>query len=159
MKSDVDFTTNEKIGDGSQKFRAVSIFFQKDTVHWIMDSPLEKSYHYVLDRNTNDVQKKSLFPGPVWYLKELSDGHFLAASSVEIGEGVLENNACLFVSKDLENWERVTQFEKDMFPMRYFKWGVIGFADGVQDSQYFAMHFEALKKVDGKSYIYRLNEG
>ncbi|MFD0863123.1 hypothetical protein ACFQ1M_12985 [Sungkyunkwania multivorans] len=159
MKSDLDFSTNEKIGDGSQKYRAVNVFFTENKVHWIMDSPLEKSYHYVLDRATKAIERKSLFPGPVWYLKKLTDDHYLAASSVEIGEGVLEKKASLFVSKDLENWECVAKFDKDMLPMRYFKWGVIAFADGEQDSNAVPLHFEALKRVDGKSYMYAINEG
>ena len=158
MKSDENFTSNEKIGDGSQKYRSVSILFQEEFVHWIMDSPIEKSYHYVMDRKTYEIKKKSLFPGPIWYIKQLTDGYFMAASSVEIGEGVLENNACLFISKNLEEWKLIAKFKKDVLPMRYFKWGVIAFADGEQTSKNFALHFEALKKVDGKSYIYRLNE-
>lgn len=158
MKSDSDFTDNEKIGDGSQTYRAVSIFFKPNSVHWIMDSPIEKSYHYEMDRTSYNITKKEGFPGPVWYLKQLTDGLFLAASSVEIGEGVYDYFAHLYVSKDLETWTEVAKFKKDVWPMRYFKWGVIAFADGIQSSNSFALFFEALKKVDGKSYIYKLND-
>lgn len=158
MKSDADFKENEKIGDGSQTYRAVSIFFKPEKVHWIMDSPIEKSFHFELDRKTNAIKQKELFPGPVWYIKELSDGYYLAASSVEIGEGVLDNYAQLFVSKDLETWTKVAKFKKDILPMRYFKWGVIGLADGTQSSEAFALFFEALNGVDGKAYIYKLDD-
>ncbi|AZJ35037.1 hypothetical protein D6T69_05675 [Tenacibaculum singaporense] len=156
MKSDESFTENIRIGDGSQTYRAVSLFFEKDYVHWIMDSPIERSYHYKMNRDNYKVDKKSGFPGPVWYLKYLKEGYYLAATSVEIGEGVLENNASLFISKDLENWTLLKKFKKDILPMRYFKWGVIGFADGKQSINDFILHFEALKKVDGKSYIFKL---
>ena len=157
MKSDNNFINNEKIGNGSQTYRAVSIFFQPNTVHWIMDSPIERSYHYEMDRKSYKISKKEAFPGPVWYLKELSDGYYLAASSVEIGNGVYDNYAHLFMSKDLENWKELAKFKKDILPMRYFKWGVIAFAEGEQTSENFALFFEALSKVDGKSYIYKLN--
>ncbi|MFT4800281.1 MAG: hypothetical protein ACI93N_000039 [Flavobacteriaceae bacterium] len=158
MKSDSNFTNNEEIGDGSQTYRAVSIFFQPNTVHWIMDSPIERSYHYEMDRKSHKISKKEGFPGPVWYLKELSDGYFLAASSVEIGEGVYDNYAHLFISKDLETWTELSKFKKDILPMRYFKWGVIAFAEGEQTSKSFAIFFEALNTVDGKSYTYELND-
>lgn len=158
MKSDANFTDNEKIGDGSQTYRAVSIFFQENSVHWIMDSPIERSYHYEMDRASYKITKKEGFPGPVWYLKELSDGYFLAASSVEIGDGVYDNYAHLFVSKDLETWTELAKFKKDILPMRYFKWGVIAFADGEQSSDNFALFFEALNNVDGKSYTYKLHD-
>ncbi|WP_298515387.1 hypothetical protein [uncultured Kordia sp.] len=158
MKSDANFTDPERIGDGSQTYRTVSIIFQKDAVHWIMDSPIERSYHYEMDRKSYEITKKEGFPGPVWYVKELSDGYFMAASSVEIGDGVFDNYAHLFVSKDLETWTELAKFKKDILPMRYFKWGVIAFADGEQSSDSFPLFFEALNKVDGKSYTYKIND-
>ena len=153
MISDLEFKENKFIGDGSQKYRAVNLFFQKDFVHWIMDSQLEDCYHFTYDRNTKQISKGKLFPGPVWYLKQLENKYFLAASSVEKGPGVKDLNANLFLSKDLKNWTCIKSFEKDTLPMPYFKWGVIAFSDGDQKINKFSLHFEALKKVDGKSYI------
>ena len=158
MKSDFNFIENIKIGNGAQTFRAVSIIFRPNTMHWIMDSPLEKSYHVIMDRKTLKIKKKQGFPGPVWYLKELSDGYVLAASSVEIGEGVYDNYAHLFISDDLQSWTELTKFKKDKLPMRYFKWGVIAFAEGEQSRKSFALFFEALCKVDGKAFIYELDD-
>ena len=37
--------------------------------------------------------------------------------------------------------------------MPYFKWGVLAFSDGRQTSKNFTLHFEGLKKVDGKSFM------
>ncbi len=54
------------------------------------------------------------------------------------------------VSKDLEDWEDIYQFRHDGFPKRYFKFGVIGFADGNQASDSFYLFFEAIKQLDGK---------
>jgi hypothetical protein len=158
LKSDLDFNDLEIIGDGSQKYRAVSIFFELEFVHWIMDSPIEDSYHFVMNRKTKEIERRSLFSGPVWYLKKLNDGIYLAGTSVEIGEGVHEKNACLYASRDLLKWECINKFEKDFLPMPQFKWGVMAFSDGEQTSESFAIHFEALKKVDGKSYIFSINE-
>jgi hypothetical protein len=151
--SDLSFKKNEIIGDGSQKFRAVNLFFEKEEVHWMMDSPLEKSYKYTYNRATKITSKGQLFNGPIWFLKRLSDGYYLAGSSVEKGIGVLTNTACLYISKDLKNWECVREFEKDKLPMPYFKWGVLAFSNGNQSSKSFSIHFEGLKGVDGKSYI------
>ena len=151
--SNQDFTKIEILGDRSQKFRAVNVFFTEKEVHWIMDSPIEKSYQFVYDRASKTVRKLNLFNGPVWYLKSLSDGLFLAGSSVEKGEGVLSNDACLYVSNDLKNWEVLDKFQKDFLPMPYFKWGVLAFSNGQQSSKGFTLHFEGLKKVDGKSFL------
>jgi hypothetical protein len=156
LKSDFDFNDLEIIGDGSQKYRAVSIFFELEFVHWIMDSPIEDSYQFTMNRKTKEIERRSLFPGPVWYLKKLSDGIYLAGTSVEIGEGVHEQNACLFASKDLLSWECLSKFEKDSLPMPHFKWGVMAFSEGEQTSESFTIHFEALKKVDGRSYVWSI---
>jgi hypothetical protein len=151
--SDLEFRKNKVLGDGSQSYRAVNLFFTETEIHWIMDSPIEKSYQYKYDRNSGEITKLNFFEGPIWYLKSLEDGYFLAGSSVEIGNGVLSDKACLYVSKDLIKWEVLKEFKKDFWPMPYFKWGVIAFSDGRQTSKNFTLHFEGLKKVDGKSFM------
>jgi len=156
--SDLKFENIQIIGDRTQKYRAVNLFFEKNKVHWIMDSPLEKSYQFVYDRNSKEVTQLDFFNGPVWYLKRLEDGYYLAGSSVEKGEGVLSNEACLYVSKDLVNWKIVESFKKDLLPMPYFKWGVLSFSEGIQDSKNFSIHFEGLKKVDGQAFFFSIIE-
>ena len=94
-----------------------------------------------------------MFPGPVWYIKQLEDGYYLAATAQEIGPGVHDRYAHLMVSRDLENWEDVYQFKHDGLPKRVFKFGVIGFADGVQTSRGFYIFAEAIKGLDGKTAL------
>jgi hypothetical protein len=139
-------------GDGSQLWRAVGMFFTPDKVIWGMDSPLEISYLQSLDRKTQDLTQGQSFPGPIWYTKSLNDGISLLQTSVEIGPGVLENVSYIYASKDMENWFEVASFKKDFLPMRYFKWGVIAFADGEQESTDFCIFGEALKGLDGRSF-------
>jgi len=148
--SDKEFQDIEWIGDGNQAYRACNVFFEKDTVHWIMDSQLQSSYHMQFDRKTREVNQGQIFPGPVWYIKRLEDGYYLAATAQEIGHGVKDQYAHLMVSKNLKEWEDIHQFCHDGFPKRYFKFGVIGFADGIQNSRSFYLFAEALKGLDGK---------
>ncbi len=148
--ADRDFKSIEWIGDGQQIYRACNVFFEKDSVHWIMDSQLQDSYHIKLDRKTRKIEQKQLFPGPVWYIKHLEDGYYLAATAQEIGSGVKDQYAHLMVSKDLETWEDVYRFSHDGLPKRYFKFGVIGFSDGAQNSKGFYLFGEAIKGLDGK---------
>jgi hypothetical protein len=148
--ADRDFKKVEWIGDGQQTYRTCNVFFEKDSVHWIMDSQLQNSYHIKLDRKSRTIEQKQLFPGPVWYSKRLEDGYYLAATAQETGPGVKDQYAHLMVSKDLEIWEDVHQFQHDNFPKRYFKSGVIGFPDGHQHSNSFHLFAEAIKGLDGK---------
>ena len=151
--SDLEFNNITILGDGSQSYRAVNLFFTEKEVHWIMDSPIENSYQFYYNRLTKDIVKLDYFNGPVWYLKTLEDGFYLAGSSVEVGDGVLSNKACLYLSKDLIKWEVIKEFKKDIWPMPYFKWGVLAFSEGKQSSKKFTMHFEGLKGLDGKAFI------
>jgi hypothetical protein len=148
--SDRNFDNIEWIGDGNQLYRACNAFFEKDSVHWIMDSPLQNSYHIKLDRTSRRIHQHQLFPGPVWYIKRLTDGYYLAATAQEIGPGVKDKHAHLMISKDLIEWDDIHQFQHDGFPKRYFKFGVIGFPDGQQSSQSFFIFTEAIKGLDGK---------
>ncbi len=151
--ADRDFKDVEWIGDGNQTFRACNLFFEKDTVHWIMDSQSKDCHHMQLDRKSRTIKKKQLFPGPVWYIKRLTDGYYLAATVQEIGPSVKTRSAHLMVSRDLDRWEDLYQFPHDGLPKRYFKFGVIGFPDGRCQSDAFYIFAEAVKGLDGKTAL------
>lgn len=151
--ADREFQDVEWIGDGTQTYRACNAFFEKDAVHWIMDSQLQDSFHIRLDRATRQIERRQLFPGPVWYIKRLIDGYYLAATAQEIGPGVKDAYAHLMASRDLETWEEVHLFEHDGLPKRLFKFGVIGFADGDQKSGHFYLFGEAIRGLDGKTAL------
>jgi hypothetical protein len=148
--SDENFENVNYIGDGSQRFRAVNLIFKEDKVHWLMDSQLEYSYHIEYNRNSQSTKAKYFFKGPIWYIKELESKYYLAATAQEIGVGVLDKKVHLYCSKDLENWFEIAEFEHDGLPKRFFKFGVIGFADGEQFLDDFYMFFEAIRGFDGK---------
>lgn len=156
LVADPDFKDLEWIGDGGQHFRTCNAFFTPDAAHWVMDSQLETCHHIRLERKTRQVQELEGFPGPVWYIKQLTDGWHLAATTQEIGPGVKDAYAHLLASRDLVHWQEIFKVPHDGWPKRYFKFGVIGFADGPQSSQDFYIFGEALKGLDGKSFKCRL---
>lgn len=157
--ADLAFKDVEWLGDGSQTWRACNVFFERDYVAWIMDSQLEDSYLVLFDRKLRTVAKGEVFPGPVWYSKRLEDGYYLAATACEIGPGVKDNCAHLMVSKDLRHWFEIHRFRHDGWPKKYFKFGVIGFADGRQASDCFYLFGEALRGLDGRVYKCSIGEG
>jgi hypothetical protein len=153
IESDKEFKNITYHGDGSQEWRACNAFFEKDRIVWLMDSQLETSYLIEFCRKTKTITKKQSFPGPIWYIKRLSDGYFLAGTTREKGPGSKDNFAHIFVSKDLDHWEDAFKIEHDGLPLGIFKNAVIGFADGEQSSSSFYAFFEATKKYDGRSVI------
>lgn len=151
ITSDTAFTRVELVGGGSQLWRAVSVFFEEQYVHWMMDSEREDSYAVRFDRRTRTVERGQKFPGPVWYTKKTTDGLYLAASTCEKGAGVHDEYAHLFVSRDLEKWDEVARFAHDRLPKGWFKFGVLSFADGAQSSRKFYLSGEALDGLDGRA--------
>jgi len=155
---DLNFSTQEILGDGSQKFRCVSMFFKKDKIIWGMDSPLETSYLQIFDRKTNKLSQGISFPGPVWYTKQFIDGSGILQTSVEVGKGVKDKYSYLFYSQDLLNWFCIAKYKKDIFPLNLFKFGVLGFSDGKQNPSRFPIHGQALESIDGKSLLFSIKK-
>jgi hypothetical protein len=156
--TDKDFKNIEWVGDGQQSYRMCNAFFEEDSIHWIMDSQLEDSYHVRMDRRTRKIERLNKFPGPVWYIKRLLDGYYLAATAQEIGPGVKDQYAHIMASKDLNTWEDIAQFKHDGLPKRYFKFGVIGFADGPQSGEKFYIFGEALNGLEGIASLCQVTE-
>jgi hypothetical protein len=121
-----------------------------------MDSERENSHLVRLDRKTRRIEVGRLFPGPVWYTKRMTDGVYLAATTCEKGAGVHDEFAHLFASRDLQDWQEVGRFAWDGLPKGYFKFGIIGMAEGEQSTQRFYLFGEALKGLDGRSFECRI---
>lgn len=156
ISANFDFSEVEKMGNGSQKWRATDLIFTEDKIIWGMDSPNENSYLQFYDRSSKTLERGTKFPGPIWFTKRLEDGFFMVQTTVEKGVGVKSNFCKIFVSKDLHIWNEVASFKKDFLPMPYFKWGVIFFSKGKQFSDNFTFSNEALSGIDGKSFIAKL---
>ena len=156
VSADYDFADVVRHGDGSQAWRAVTLFFEPERIVWAMDSESETSYLQVFDRRTGELTRGRAFPGPVWYGKRLADGHALLQTTVEIGAGVRRPQACVFTSSDLVEWREVGCFDKDAWPLRWCRFGVVAFADGHQTSEDFVLSGDALQGLDGRACRARL---
>jgi len=156
LLTDKSFKSIQWLGDGTQKWRACGAFFEKKYVFWGMDSPLTENFWCCYDRETGQLTQSQSFSGPIWYSKKLANGYYLIAATCEIGPGVKENNANIYLSRDLFNWTKVLTLAHDGLPKGYFKFGVIAFAEGQQTSDHFWIFGEALKKLDGKAALCRI---
>lgn len=156
VSADHDFTDVLRYGDGSQAWRAVTLFFEPDRIVWAMDSESETSYLQVFDRATGVLTRGRAFPGPVWYGKRLAGGRALLQTTVEVGPAVQRQQALVFASTDLVEWQEVGRFDKDRWPLRCCRFGVVAFADGHQTPDDLAVFGDALQELDGRAYRARL---
>jgi hypothetical protein len=158
LVADPEFYSVERLGDGSQTWRAVSAFFTEEYVYWIMDSPIDTSHLVRLNRTAREITVLTPFPGPVYYSADLGSDGYLVATTCEPGPSVVDNSAHIFLSPDLENWNEVCAYEHDGLPMAYFKYAIIGFSAGVQSLNKFYIFCEAIKGQDGKSFQCQITE-
>ena len=146
-----DFANITWHGDGTQKWRAVSLLFTKNAIVWGMDCPNMTPCLQTFDRKKGIIKSGQKFNAPVWYMKSFKNGDAVLQTSVEIGEAVKSKYATIFYSRDLISWVPIRRFKKDFWPMSIFKFGVISFADGPQTHKSFMISGEALKGFDGQS--------
>lgn len=151
--SDDEFATIDRIGDGSQLWRAVGLMFSEDAVIWGTDSPHQTNHFVSMDRLSGEIRIGQQVGGTIWYAGRTSDGLYFAGSSVEKGPGVTTNRANIYVSRDGIKWESKAAFVKDSLPMPAFKWGTISFPSGSFSSRQIWISGEALRGLDGKSQL------
>ena len=154
----VDFSAIKIYGDGSQKWRTVSLMFKEDKICWIMDSPNEIAKLQVFDREKKNISEGQSFDAPVWYTKRLSDNSYLAQTSIEPGNAVKSKYSKIFYSTDLINWHQIASFKKDLLPKILFKFGVVFFSEGHQTKDDFTISGEALFGLDGSSWNCSIKE-
>lgn len=152
------FEIIKQLNDGSQLYRTCNLFFKKNFVYWLMDSPNDISYVIKYNRKTEEIMNIKNLAGPVWYSKEINDDMYLAATSVEPGYSMQHKTAELLFSSDLLNWKVIKKFKKDLFHIDFFKYGVIAFPNGNQNPEKITYFGEALKTIDGEIKEINLNE-
>ena len=148
---DDNLTKLKWYGDGSQKWRPVSLFFTPNEIIWAMDSEITQVYLQSFDRLSGTITQGQSFPGPVWYSKQFDSGDALLQTSVETGSEVKSNYAKVYHSTDFVHWKVIKEFKKDKLPMSFFKYGVISFAEGKQSLSDFVIFGEGLVGFDGVS--------
>ena len=152
ITADHDFMNISIIGQGDQIWRAVSIIFKQDYVYWFMDSPSEPSRLVRYSRSNGSIQLLQEFPGPIWYVKELSTNLYVLSTVIEPGDSTDDNFVYMYQSNDLENWKLIHTFKKDLLSSSYFKFSTIYFSSGNQSKSCFYISAQSIRNMDGSSY-------
>ncbi len=115
------------IGEGSQKFRAVSIIQKGDYIIWGTDAPDEQNYIYSFNRKTNEIKKLREIGGPAYYSTLTSLGEMYIATTIE---DKLKHKAILYKTVNMVEWIEVKEFKKDFLNEKYFGYGLVEFMHG-----------------------------
>ena len=146
FKADKDFKSFERVGGGTQQWRACHAIFSEKYVDWLMDCPLEEVHHIRLDRETGEINVGQSFAGPVWYAREYG-GIAYAASAQEVGPSHKDKKLHMYKSTDLEHWTEIGVFDHDGWPKGYFRYGIMT----LTKSRKPIISCEGVRKYDGKT--------
>jgi len=125
FRFDLRTSNIEKIGGGSQTWRAVSIIQMDDYLFWGMDSPDEEAYIMKYDLESGVLEKLEKVPGPVYYSTMNRKGQMFMSTTVE---DRARHTAVIYRSIDGgKNWVEYKRFKKDIFHEVYFGFGKIEF--------------------------------
>jgi hypothetical protein len=150
LRSTDGFRTHERIGAGTQLWRAVSLFFTPTHICWITDSNLQQNYACRMDRQSQQLEQGQAIPAPGWYGCTTTEGLHIAFTTVETGPGVQTDRASIYVSRDAFHWQPVWDFVKDRYrPVKLFKYGVINCPSGKNSAARLYLSGEGLVGLDG----------
>jgi hypothetical protein len=126
------FQSTQRFGDGSQIWRAVNLFFTKESVNWLTDSNLELNHACRMKRVDGTLEVGQDIDCSAWYGCTTREGLHVAFTTVEQGPGILSNQSSVLLSRDAFHWEKVAGFKKDFWrPVKVFKYGVISCPEGL----------------------------
>ncbi len=152
------FRSLERVGDGSQVWRAVRLFFTSSHIAWLMDSQDEQNYACRISREGGQFEIGQPIEATAWYGTQTTDGLYVAFTTVEAGAGIHRMESAVLVSADAFHWQEVHSFRKDAWrPMRVFKNGVLICPSGPMSSQEIYLSGEGLRRLDGRSLRARIH--
>jgi hypothetical protein len=134
MKSCDNGDSWETIGQGSQKWRAIGVCFDKDSLIWGTDAGSVQDQNYIIrmNRATYGLEILSEAEGPCHGCGSFKDGRVFISTGVEGGKNEKDNYARLKSIKD-GIVEDITELKKDIFPL-ILQYGVIRFPLGTENT-------------------------
>ena len=119
-----DFRNLEWVARGSQMVRAVSVLVRPDCLIYGSDSELEPNYIIRLDKNSGRYERVMPIDGSSLYAADFGEIG-LITTCVEPSQINKNRCACLYSSRDDDNWCRLLSLQKDRWNNVVFQFGLI----------------------------------
>lgn len=150
--------TWEKIGGGSQKWRAIGLCFSKDYLMWGTDAGSVPDQNYIIkmDRETHKIRTVHSVEGPCHGCASFKDGRIYISTGVEGGENEKDRFARLKEIKEGKA-ETVLSQKKDIFPL-ILQYGVIRFPLGTENTDKVVYTMFGLSKNGEQVYVEEKNK-
>ncbi len=140
-KYDLSTRKMDKLGGGSQTWRAVSILEVKDKLVWGTDDPYNQNYLVKLNQSNGELETIQEIAGPAYYSTTTLNGDMYIGTTVE---DRTMHRALIYHSVDGEHWTLFRQFKKDILHSKYFGYGVVDFIHNQKDLDELAYNLTGL---------------
>ncbi|HOA80196.1 MAG TPA: hypothetical protein PK033_14430 [Acetivibrio sp.] len=124
----------EKVGGGSQLWRAVSVLENGNDLIWGTDDPYNQNYIVSLNLANGKLKKLKKIAGPAYYSTTTLNGEMYLATTVEDRR---KHKAIIYYSKDGYSWINNEVFHKDILHTKFFGYGLIEFIHNQQEASDF----------------------
>ncbi|MCK8827689.1 hypothetical protein MWH25_08025 [Natroniella acetigena] len=132
----------DKIGSGSQDWRAVSIIQKENDIFWGSDSANEQTYILKYNRNAKELERIRPIAGPAYYSTIDNNGNMYIATTIEDRR---KHKAIIYKSSNGLKWNKFKEWKKDIFPERLFGYGIIEFIKGQENLDDLFINLRGLK--------------
>ena len=145
--------TWEKVGGGTQNWRAIGVCFDKNNVIWGTDAGSVPDQNYIIqmDRKSKEPEVLSPVEGPCHGCGSFKDGRVFISTGVEGGENEKDDYARLKEIKSGKSVDILKQ-QKDIWPL-ILQYGVIRFPLGTENTDRVVCTFFGLKGNGEQVYV------
>ncbi|MGH9512086.1 MAG: hypothetical protein ACRD2U_08100 [Terriglobales bacterium] len=157
IRASFDFKSVETVLSGSQQARSAAAVPAEQGLYFSSDTPLEKNSVYCLDRHGNLGTLTELNGSSIYGCRVGSALFF--STMVEPGKVNRDRTVCVFGSLDSRDWQRVLEWKKDLWPMRFFQYGNAVLPDGMNTTEFLAVSAIAVHPGDRETSIWRMCAG
>lgn len=126
-RTDDGFSTLHQVAGGSQQLRAVYLLFTEAHLYFGSDAPDEQNHLYRMNREGGNIERlQAAVGGPIFYGCKVANSLFFS-TVVEPGSVNTSRLAEVWRTDNGSDWEKILEFEKDIWSMKYFQYGQVLF--------------------------------
>ncbi|AOE50147.1 hypothetical protein [Kangiella sediminilitoris] len=144
-----------KIIGGGQQTRAVQLLFDEQYIYYSTDTPLEENHIYRISRSDYSVSLLAEVASSVFYGCKLGSYKFFSTVA-EPSEVNTSDHIQLWGCLNEGAWVLLSNYKKDMLPMKYFQYGQLMFPHIKKEGE-FLIFYKLGVTGSGRSYIIPLD--
>ncbi|MCF7914824.1 MAG: hypothetical protein K9L66_06650 [Spirochaetaceae bacterium] len=135
----------QKIGAGSQTYRAVDVLQSKEHIFWGSDDPDGENFIFRIHRATGELQQLQKIDGPAYYAARDKNGGMYISTAVEKRN---HHRGVIYYSSDNgTTWGIYREFKKDVWHSKLFGYGVVEFIQGQEELEELYYNSVGLKEL------------